>query len=90
MDKSRSQYTAKNILFGYVGNIVTAILGFVLRTVFIYKLGKTLLGVNGLYTSILTVLSLADLGLGTAMNYILYELVSKIDIAMIFVYLVFF
>lgn len=90
MSKTRSQYTAKNILFGYVGNIVTAILGFVLRTVFIYKLGKTLLGVNGLYTSILTVLSLADLGLGTAMNYILYELVSKQDIPKIKVYMEFY
>lgn len=90
MDKSRSQYTAKNILFGYIGNVVTAILGFVLRTVFIYKLGKTLLGVNGLYTSILTVLSLADLGLGTAMNYILYELVSKKDIPKIKVYMEFY
>lgn len=90
MSKSRSQYALKNILFGYVGNIVTALLGFALRTVFIYKLGKTLLGVNGLYTSILTVLSLADLGLGTAMNYILYDLVSKKDIPKIKVYMEFY
>ena len=84
---SRSQNSAKNIFFGYIGNIVITILGFVLRTVFIYKLGKTLLGVNGLYTNILSVLSLADLGLGTAMNFSLYDPVAKKDYKRITIYM---
>lgn len=74
---SRTRYAVKNIAFGYLSNIVITILGFVLRTVFIYKLDRTLLGVNGLYTNILSVLSLADLGLGTAMNFSLYEPVAN-------------
>jgi len=76
---SRVKYVAKNIAFGYVGNMVSTIMGFVLRTVFIMKLDVTLLGVDGLYGSVLTVLSLAELGIGTAMNYSLYAPVAAGD-----------
>ena len=46
---------------------------------FIQRLGDTLLGVNDYYTSILTVLSLAELGIGTAFNYSLYAPVARND-----------
>ena len=64
----RVQSAAKNIVFGQIGNLVTQLLGFVLRSVFIAHLGDTLVGVNSLYTSILSVLSMAELGIGTALN----------------------
>ena len=70
----RVQRAARNIIFGYIGNLATQLLGFVLRTVFIAHLGDTLNGVNDLYTSILSVLSMAELGVGTALNYSLYGL----------------
>lgn len=66
-------------MFGYIGNIIVNLLGFVLRTVFIATLGDTLLGVNGLYTGVLSILSLAELGIGTAMNYSLYAPVATKD-----------
>lgn len=75
----RIQYAAKNIIFGWVGNIVTLLLGALLRQVFIRRLGDTLLGVNDYYTSILTVLSLAELGIGTAFNYSLYGPAARND-----------
>lgn len=65
-------------------------MGFVLRTVFIMKLDETLLGVNGLYTGILTMLSLAELGIGTALNYSLYAPVAKGDIEKIKSYMLFY
>jgi O-antigen/teichoic acid export membrane protein len=68
----RVKRAAKNIAVGYISNIATAVLGFVLRTVFIMRLNETLLGVNSLYSNILSMLSLAELGIGTAMNYSLY------------------
>ncbi len=74
---SRVKYVAKNIAFGYVGNLVSTVMGFVLRTVFIMNLDMTLLGVDGLYGSVLTVLSLAELGIGTAMNFSLYKPVAE-------------
>ncbi len=76
----RVKRAARNIAVGYISNIATAILGFVLRTVFINRLGDTLLGVNSLYSDILTMLSLAELGIGTAMNYSLYAPMARGDI----------
>lgn len=70
---SRVQSAVKNIAFGQIGNLITQILNFVLRTVFIDHLGDTLNGVNALYTGILSVLSMAELGIGTALNYSLYK-----------------
>lgn len=75
----RVQSAAKNIVFGQIGNLVTQLLGFVLRSVFIAHLGDTLVGVNSLYTSILSVLSMAELGIGTALNYSLYKPVANKD-----------
>ena len=75
----RIQHAVKNILFGYLGNLTSTVLGFVLRTVFILKLDATLLGINGLYTGVLTMLSLAELGIGTALNYSLYAPVARND-----------
>ena len=75
----RVKYAARNILFGYLSNAVTGILGIALQKIFIIKLGETLLGVNSTYTSILSVLSLAELGLGTAVNFSLYGPVARGD-----------
>lgn len=76
---SRVQQAAKNIFFGYISNIVILVMGFLQRTVFIMVLGRTLLSVNGLYTDILSMLSLAELGIGTALNYSLYKPVANHD-----------
>ena len=73
----RVGYAVKNIIFGIGGNVMTMVLRFVLRHVFIMRLGDTLTGVEGLYTDILTMLSLAELGVGTAVNYSLYGPVAR-------------
>lgn len=75
----RVQQAKKNVFFGYVGNLIILVMGFIQRTVFIYVLGETLLSVNGLYTDILTMLSVAELGIGTAMNFALYKPVATGD-----------
>ena len=59
---TRTQFAARNSAFGLVGKAVSLIANFVSRTVFIYILGKYYLGVNGLYTEILSFLSFAELG----------------------------
>jgi len=76
---SRLGSTVKNIYFGYLASIITLLLGFASRTVFIHALSVTYLGVNGLFTNILGVLSFAELGIGTAMNYSLYKPVAEKD-----------
>lgn len=77
---SRSKFIAKNITFGYIANIVALILNFVSRTVFIYTLGDSYLGISGLFGNVLGILSFAELGIGTAMNYELYKPVANHDI----------
>ena len=79
MLKSRLVYTGKNVFWGYAGSIVTALMSFVLRTAFIHTIGIDYLGINGLFTSVLGVLTLTELGIGTAMNYSLYKPVSEND-----------
>lgn len=76
---SRIKYSSKNIFYGYIGNITSIAVGFVSKTIFIYTLGTMYLGLNGLFSNILGVLSLAELGLGSAMNFSLYKLVANKD-----------
>ena len=73
----RVRQAGKNIFFGYISNFIILFMGFVQRHVFIMVLGRTLLGVNGLYTDILSMLSLAELGIGSALNYSLYKPVAE-------------
>ena len=64
-------------------HFINVILSFVVRTIFIYTLSAEYLGVNGLFGNVLTVLSFAELGIGTAMIYKLYEPVANSDRDMI-------
>ncbi len=76
---SRTQNTIKNLLWGNVSQITHLVLKFISRTVFIYFLGEAYMGVNGLYSNVLGVLSFAELGIGTAMNFALYKPVADDD-----------
>ena len=66
-----------NSLTGVATQIVTIILNFVSRTVFIYALGNEYLGINGLFSNILSLLSLSELGIGTAITFSLYKAVAE-------------
>ena len=69
---NRSKKSFKNVFSGLVSKFFLMLFAFVVRTIFIKKLGATYTGLNGLYTNILSVLSLAELGLGNVMMYHLY------------------
>ncbi|KNY26569.1 nitroreductase family protein [Pseudobacteroides cellulosolvens] len=73
VEKSRSEYVMKNAAVSLIMQLVRNILGFISRTVFVKVLGAEYLGVNGLFTEILTVLSFAELGIGNAMVFSLYK-----------------
>ena len=76
---SRTANVIKNTGFGLLSKIINLVISFVSRTVFIYVLGSTYLGVNGLYTEILSLLSFADLGFGSAMTFAMYKPVADND-----------
>ena len=70
---SRSIFVIKNTSVTLLMQVVKNILGFVSRTIFISVLGSEYLGVNSLFTEILTMLSFAELGIGNAMVFSLYK-----------------
>lgn len=73
LDVSRVSNVKKNILGGFINRLVSVLFPFVMRTVLIYQMGELYLGLNGLFCSILQVISLAELGLGEAIIFSLYE-----------------
>lgn len=79
MENNRFQSSMKNLASGFLSRFMIIILGMVVRTVFIYTLGNNYLSVNGLYTNILGMLSLAELGFGTAMVYSMYRPLGEHD-----------
>lgn len=69
----RTKNTIKNTAYALGGQLFGIILSFVSRTVFINVLGANYLGINGLFNNILSMLSLAELGVGSAIIYSLYK-----------------
>ncbi|HHT93067.1 MAG TPA: sugar translocase [Clostridiaceae bacterium] len=77
--KSRSLYSTKNIITGIGGQIINIVLGFVARTFFINALGQEYLGVSSLFTTILTMLNISELGISTAIVFSLYKPLAEKD-----------
>jgi O-antigen/teichoic acid export membrane protein len=73
MANSRTENVARNAWFALVTEILNILLSFVSRTVFIYILGVEYLGINGLFTNVLLLLSFAELGIGNAIIYSMYK-----------------
>lgn len=76
---SRTKNTIINTITGFGGQFLNVILQFVVRTVFIHTLGKEYLGINGLFHNILSMLSLAELGIGSAIAFRLYKPLAEHD-----------
>lgn len=79
-EKSRTEYSAKNTTVAMLARIIAILLGFVTRVVFTHTLSEDYVGVNGLFTDILNVLALSELGVGTAITYALYKPIAEKDI----------
>lgn len=75
----RSKNSIKNIISGIFLQVITILLGFISRRVFINNLGVELLGINGLLTNVLSMLSLVELGIGSAIYYSLYKPLAEDD-----------
>lgn len=70
---SRTKRTVLNASASLIDNIVRLVIKFASRYVFVYTLGQQYLGVSALFSSIITMLSLADLGFGIALPQALYK-----------------
>ena len=77
--KSRTEYSIMNIMTGLGGYAINTILGLICRMVFTRTLSADYLGVNGLFTNVLMMLGLAELGIGSAIVYALYKPLAEDD-----------
>lgn len=76
---ARTKNTLRNIAFGSVNRIINIVLPFISRTVILYVMGTQYLGLSSLFTSILSFLSLTELGIGAAMVYSMYKPIAEND-----------
>mgnify|MGYP000883433598 CR=1 FL=1 len=77
---SRIVNSLKNIKFEIAGQAVLLFISFIARIVFVRMLSAQYLGISGLFSNILSILSFAELGVGAAIIYSLYKPLSKQDI----------
>ena len=77
MAKSRIENSKKNIIFGIIGKIFQLLLKFVLKTAIIYVFGVVYLGLDGLFLNVISVLSIAELGISNAVCFALYKFFAK-------------
>lgn len=79
MKIERIKNASRNVVFGVIQKVYQIVMPFVMRTAMIYLMGIQYLGLSSLFTSILQVLNLAELGVGLAMVYSMYEPIAKDD-----------
>ena len=79
LEMSRTNKTVKNTIVGFICTGISYVLSFVLRALFIRLLGLEYSGVNSLFSDILKILSIADLGFGNAILYKLYKTIATGD-----------
>lgn len=71
--ETRVKNSARNIIFSMIAYILQIVLGFVVRRYFIFHFGTEYLGLSSLFANILSLLSLAELGFGTAIVFAMYK-----------------
>lgn len=80
---NRTERALKNTILGAINKMITTLMPFLTRTVIIYTLGMEYAGLNSLFTSILQVLNLAELGISSAVVYCMYKPIAENDIEMV-------
>lgn len=79
MKIARTKNATRNMWMGMINKVVVLVLPFFVRTAFIYSLGSEYLGLNSLFSSILTVLNITELGFSSAVVFSMYEPIAKDD-----------
>lgn len=76
---SRTENSIRNIRYALAGQLLGVIISFGARMVFVRTLSAEYLGINGLFSNILTMLSIAELGVGSAIVFSMYEPLAQSD-----------
>lgn len=75
----RVEKSVRNLTTALIGQACGILITFISRLVFIRVLGAEYLGVNGLFSNILSVLSLVEMGIGPAIIFSLYKPLASKD-----------
>ncbi len=75
----RARNTKRNVFVGMLAKLITIILPFITQTIFIRIMGNEYNGLKGVFSSILQVLCVAELGIGSAMVFSMYKPISEED-----------
>lgn len=78
-NRSRTENTIYNAVTNVIVQVVTVIISFLTRIIFIKAFGENYLGINGLFSNILSVLSLAELGVGHTIIFSMYKPIAERD-----------
>ena len=78
--KSRKRNALLLSGMGILNQLISNIAAFIYRTVFIYWLSVEYLGINGLFTNIIQIFSLAELGIGSVIIFRLYKPIKEDNI----------
>lgn len=80
MNHSRTANTARNLYWGIITRVIGIVMPFISRTAMIYVLGMRYVGLDSLFASLLNVLSLAELGFGSALVFSMYKPMAEHDV----------
>ena len=81
MTSSRTINAKRNIISAIFNKLIIIFAPFLIRTIIIYTLGSQYTGVSSLFTSILQVLNISELGLGSVIAYVMYKPIAENDIS---------
>lgn len=73
----RTKNSTRNMAFGIISRMITVLFPFITRTLILYRLGAEYVGLSGLFTSLLSVLSVSELGFGSAVVFCMYKPVAE-------------
>ncbi len=79
MPDGRLKNSIRNTVWGIASRIIMIIFPFIIRTVIIKKIGMEYAGLDGLFTSVLMMLSISELGFGSALVYSMYKPIAEAD-----------
>ncbi|CZQ95806.1 lipopolysaccharide biosynthesis protein [Trichococcus ilyis] len=79
MEFNKTKSTSKTFIFGLLSRMISILFPFITRTIIIHKLSSEYLGLTSLFTSVLTILNVSELGIGSAISFCLYKPIAEND-----------
>lgn len=76
---NRTKAASVNATTMMITQLIGLVLKFGVQTAFIHQLSRDYLGLNGLFSNVVSFLSFADLGIGTAITVALYKPIAEDD-----------